>query len=135
MTTILFLDDWALHFRRNFIRRMGSPTWVPEATLEDDIVEGTWNFPYVFQDKEAGICALSIRAFLTATPTQAATASFSASFTRKAPTGVTGRSQMCPRGPEWSGGDVQTRSSASTITTAMAGLFSSTRSRPISAGD
>jgi hypothetical protein len=50
MTTILFFDDWALHFRRHMVRRAGVPQWVPEATLEDDIVEGTWNFPFVFRE-------------------------------------------------------------------------------------
>lgn len=52
MSLILFLDDWALSSRRNVVRRMGRPEWVPEATLEESITEGTWNFPFVHFDRE-----------------------------------------------------------------------------------
>lgn len=55
MTTILFFDDWALHFRRDMIRCMGTPRWVSEATLEDDIRDGTWNYPIVFRDPDTGV--------------------------------------------------------------------------------
>ena len=47
MGTILFFDDWPLISYSNLVRRMGRPTYVPEATLEDDRTEGTWNFPLV----------------------------------------------------------------------------------------
>src|SRR5439155_8736967 len=55
MRTLLFLDDWPLHHREHLERRAGVPTWVPEATLEDEIVDGTWNFPFVFHDVEVGV--------------------------------------------------------------------------------
>jgi hypothetical protein len=55
MSTLLFFDDWALHHREHLVRRPGVPRWVPEATLEDEIVDGTWNFPFVFHDAAAGI--------------------------------------------------------------------------------
>src|SRR5688572_15716786 len=48
------LDDWPLHARRNLTRRQGVPRWVPEATLEDELYEGTWNYPSVRYDEEAG---------------------------------------------------------------------------------
>jgi hypothetical protein len=54
VVTLLFLDDWALQTKHNLVRRMGTPRWVPEATLEDDIVDGTWNFPFVFHDRAEG---------------------------------------------------------------------------------
>lgn len=50
MKTILFIDDWALQRRYNIVRELGKPKWVPEATLEDDLTEGTWNFPTVWFD-------------------------------------------------------------------------------------
>lgn len=52
METILFFDDWALQRRDNCVRRLGEPEWRPEATLEDDLTEGTWNFPTVWYDEE-----------------------------------------------------------------------------------
>lgn len=55
METILFFDDWRLQNRDNMVRRLGKPKWVPEATLEDDLTEGTWNFPTVWYDKESGL--------------------------------------------------------------------------------
>jgi hypothetical protein len=55
MTTLLFLDDWPLHHRERLVRRQGVPRWVPEATLEDEIVDGTWNYPFVFHDAAAGV--------------------------------------------------------------------------------
>lgn len=53
MRTIFFFDDWRLQNRDNMVRRLGKPTWIPEATLEDDLTEGTWNYPTVWYDKEA----------------------------------------------------------------------------------
>lgn len=55
MTTLLLFDDWPLHHREHLVRRPGVPQWVPEATLEDEIVDGTWNFPFVFHDAPAGV--------------------------------------------------------------------------------
>lgn len=54
MGTILFFDDWPLCFVENVRRVMGKPKWIPEATLEDDLTEGTWNFPFVWHDRQAG---------------------------------------------------------------------------------
>ncbi len=53
MSTIFFFDDWRLNNRDNMVRRLGKPKWMPEATLEDDLTEGTWNFPTVWYDEEA----------------------------------------------------------------------------------
>ncbi len=55
METILFFDDWPLQRCDNCVRRLGRPEWRPEATLEDDITEGTWNFPTVWYDEENGM--------------------------------------------------------------------------------
>jgi hypothetical protein len=52
MSTILFFDDWCLQSRTNLVRELGQPTWIPEATLEDDLTEGTWNFPTAWYDAE-----------------------------------------------------------------------------------
>jgi hypothetical protein len=54
MATILFFDDWALQSIHNVERVMGRPRWVPEATLEDPLTEGTYNFPFVWKDPESG---------------------------------------------------------------------------------
>lgn len=54
MATVLFFDDWWLLKRLNMNRQLGKPTWVPEAVLEDDITDGTWNFPFVFKDSNSG---------------------------------------------------------------------------------
>ncbi len=42
-----FVDDWNLYSRYNFERKLGRPVYVPEATLEDELCEGTWDFPCV----------------------------------------------------------------------------------------
>ena len=42
-----FLDDWNLYSRYNFERKLGKPQYIPEATLEDVLCEGTWDFPCV----------------------------------------------------------------------------------------
>ena len=42
-----FVDDWCLYSRYNTKRVMGRPEYVPEATLEDELCEGTWDFPCV----------------------------------------------------------------------------------------
>ncbi|MEK6795825.1 MAG: hypothetical protein AABZ39_13670 [Spirochaetota bacterium] len=52
MGVILFFDDWPLCYAENVRRVMGKPKWVPEATLEDVLTEGTWNFPFVWFDKK-----------------------------------------------------------------------------------
>jgi len=54
MATILFFDDWAVQATDNVIRVMGQPRWVPEATLEDPLTEGTYNFPFVWRDRDDG---------------------------------------------------------------------------------
>ncbi|MGI6544091.1 MAG: hypothetical protein ACOX44_13770 [Limnochordia bacterium] len=54
MGYIHFLDDWMLMSHRNMERRLGSPKYVPEATLEDGLTEGTWNFPMVARIPETG---------------------------------------------------------------------------------
>ncbi|HLH72559.1 MAG TPA: hypothetical protein VKX96_04685, partial [Chloroflexota bacterium] len=54
MFTLLFFDDWYLHHRENLIRRIGTPTLVPEGTLEDPYVDPAWGYPSVFQDPETG---------------------------------------------------------------------------------
>lgn len=48
--SILLFDDWGLHYRRNLDRALGQPEPVPEATLTDELTEGTWNFPTVWYD-------------------------------------------------------------------------------------
>ena len=55
METILFFDDWPLQRRDNCVRRLGRPEWRPDATLEDDLTEGTWNFPTVWYDDQDGL--------------------------------------------------------------------------------
>jgi hypothetical protein len=55
MATILFFDDWAVQAAHNVRRVMGEPTWRPEATLEDSLTEGTYNFPFVWHDREDGM--------------------------------------------------------------------------------
>lgn len=55
MATILFFDDWAVQAAHNVQRVMGTPTWVPEGTLEDPLTEGTYNFPFVWKDDGDGL--------------------------------------------------------------------------------
>jgi len=50
--TLLFFDDWWLLKRQNMERRLGEPEWVPEAVLEDNISDATWNNPFVFRDEQ-----------------------------------------------------------------------------------
>ena len=52
MKTLLFFDDWWLLKRQNMERRLGEPEWVPEAVLEDNISDATWNNPFVFRDEQ-----------------------------------------------------------------------------------
>ena len=52
MTTLLFFDDWCLESYHNVVRKMGNPQWVPEATLEDALTAGVYNFPTVFRDPD-----------------------------------------------------------------------------------
>ena len=47
MGYINFMDDWNLYSRYNTVRKMGKPQYIPEATLEDELCEGTWDFPCV----------------------------------------------------------------------------------------
>ena len=42
-----FIDDWNLYSRYNFERKLGKPQYIPEAVLEDELCEGTWDFPCV----------------------------------------------------------------------------------------
>jgi hypothetical protein len=51
---IHFFDDWQLMSYQNLQRKMGKPKYVPEATLEDSLTEGTWNFPLVTRLPENG---------------------------------------------------------------------------------
>ncbi len=53
MATILCIDDWAIQSTHNVERVMGRPKWIPEATLEDPLTEGTYNFPFVWRDSES----------------------------------------------------------------------------------
>ncbi len=55
MGYIHFFDDWQLISYVNLERRQGRPKYVPEATLEDELTEGTWNFPLVTWDKDKGL--------------------------------------------------------------------------------
>ncbi len=59
-----FLDDWNLYSRYNFERKLGRPEYVPEATLEDELCEGTWDFPCVAyieeEDKYIGLYIAAI---------------------------------------------------------------------------
>ncbi len=54
MGYIHFFDDWQLITYHNLQRRRGKPRYVPEATLEDGLTEGTWNFPLVTRDSKRG---------------------------------------------------------------------------------
>jgi hypothetical protein len=54
MATMLFFDDWPVQTRHNVRRVMGKPQWIPGATLEDALTEGTWNFPFVWHDAQDG---------------------------------------------------------------------------------
>ncbi len=54
MGYIHFFDDWQLISYSNLERKMGAPRYVPEATLEDGLTEGTWNFPLVVRDAPRG---------------------------------------------------------------------------------
>jgi len=49
-----FFDDWQLISYQNLQRKQGKPKFVPEATLEDELTEGTWNFPLVAFDRQLG---------------------------------------------------------------------------------
>jgi hypothetical protein len=49
-----FLDDWGLISYQNMERRLGEPRYVPEATLVDELTEGTWNFPMVARLQDSG---------------------------------------------------------------------------------
>ena len=53
MATMLFFDDWCLESHRNVVRKLGKPTWLPEATLEGDLTKGIANFPLVYRDSES----------------------------------------------------------------------------------
>ena len=55
MKTLLFFDDWWLLKRQNMERRLGKPEWVPEAVLEDNISDATWNNPFVYRDEQSGV--------------------------------------------------------------------------------
>ena len=55
MSCILFFDDLALLSYDNLQRLQGKPVWRPEATLEDKLTEGTFNFPCVWRDEAAGL--------------------------------------------------------------------------------
>ncbi len=50
-----FFDDWWLISHINLTRKQGRPKYVPQATLEDELTEGTWNFPLVTRDVDKGI--------------------------------------------------------------------------------
>ena len=52
MFTLLFFDDWNLQRRVNLERRIGSPTLVPEGTMEDPHADTAWGFPSVLRDPE-----------------------------------------------------------------------------------
>lgn len=54
MGYIHFFDDWQLISYSNLHRNFGKPRYIPEATLEDKITEGTWNFPLVTRSPETG---------------------------------------------------------------------------------
>lgn len=62
MGHIPFFDDWRLISRHNLERRLGKPRYVPEATLEDPLTEGTWNFPMVARLPEGKYVGLYIAA-------------------------------------------------------------------------
>lgn len=49
-TTLLFIDDWPIQYRFNIDRKLNEPELVWEGTLEDELTEGTWNFPTVWYD-------------------------------------------------------------------------------------
>ena len=52
MFTILFFDDWNLQRRVNLERHLGSPTLVPEGTIEDSHADPAWGYPSVLRDAE-----------------------------------------------------------------------------------
>lgn len=54
MGYIGFFEDWNLMSYHNLTRRLGTPRYVPEATLEEELTEGTWNFPLVVRVPETG---------------------------------------------------------------------------------
>lgn len=54
MGYIHFFDDWGMISYFNLERRQGRPNYVPEATLEDELCEGTWDFPLVTRISETG---------------------------------------------------------------------------------
>lgn len=53
-TTLLFFDDWCLESSHNIVRRLGKPMWRREATLEDELTAGIYNFPLVFREEGTG---------------------------------------------------------------------------------
>jgi hypothetical protein len=55
MSCILFFDDLNVLSYDNLQRMQGKPVWRPEATLEDELTEGTSNFPCVWRDEEVGM--------------------------------------------------------------------------------
>ncbi len=54
MGYIHFFDDWKLISYNNLRRRQGRPKYIPEATLEDELCEGCWDFPLVVRIPETG---------------------------------------------------------------------------------
>jgi hypothetical protein len=54
MGYIHFFDDWQLISYSNLKRMQGKPKYVPEATLEDELCEGCWDFPLVARLPESG---------------------------------------------------------------------------------
>lgn len=48
---INFFDDWNILSRQNLQRIQGKPKYVEEATVEDKLCEGTWDFPCVAYDE------------------------------------------------------------------------------------
>jgi hypothetical protein len=52
MGYIHFFDDWQLISHTNMKRCFGTPLYIPQATLEDGLTEGTWNFPCVAYDSK-----------------------------------------------------------------------------------
>ena len=54
MGYIHFFDDWQLIGYQNLERYQGRPEYVPDATLEDSLCEGTWDFPCVARLPESG---------------------------------------------------------------------------------
>ncbi len=54
MGYIHFFDDWKLISYSNLQRKQGKPKYIPEATLEDELCEGCWDFPLVVRIPETG---------------------------------------------------------------------------------